>query len=40
MSIHQKKRTIDMLSNLLKDMTEIGTVINSEIELSVSHLLI
>lgn len=40
MSIHQKKRTADMLSNLLKDIAEIGTAIGSEAELSVSYFLI
>lgn len=34
MSVHQKKRTADMLSNLLKEMTEIGTIIGSEIDLT------
>ncbi|VVC34567.1 Kinesin motor domain, conserved site,P-loop containing nucleoside triphosphate hydrolase,Kinesin motor [Cinara cedri] len=33
-SIHQKKRTTDMLSNLLKDIAEIGVAINSETELN------
>lgn len=34
MSIHQKKRTTDMLSNLLKDIAEIGSAIGSEAELN------
>lgn len=37
MSIHQKKRTTDMLSNLLKDIAEIGSAIGSEVELNVSY---
>jgi kinesin family protein 5 len=37
MSVHQKKRTTDMLSNLLKDMAEIGAAIGSEAELNVSN---
>lgn len=36
MSVHQKKRTTDMLSNLLKDIAEIGAAIGSEAELNVS----
>jgi len=40
MSVHQKKRTADMLSNLLKEMTEIGTIIGSEIDLTVGYFLI
>jgi len=36
MSVHQKKRTTDMLSNLLKDISEIGSAIGSEFELNVS----
>ncbi|XP_050526941.1 kinesin heavy chain [Daktulosphaira vitifoliae] len=34
MSAHQKKRTTDMLSNLLKDISEIGVAIGSEAELN------
>lgn len=37
MSVHQKKRTTDMLSNLLKDIAEIGSAIGNEIELNVSN---
>lgn len=37
MSAHQKKRTTDMLSNLLKDISEIGLAIGSEAELNVSN---
>lgn len=37
MSVHQKKRTTDMLSNLLKDIAEIGAAIGSESELNVSN---
>lgn len=37
MSVHQKKRTTDMLSNLLKDIAEIGAAIGSEAELNVSN---
>lgn len=40
MFVHQKKRTTDMLSNLLKDMAEIGAAIGSEAELNVRHLII
>lgn len=39
MSVHQKKRTTDMLSNLLKEMTEIGTIIGSEIDLTVGYFI-
>ncbi|XP_025203439.1 kinesin heavy chain [Melanaphis sacchari] len=34
MFVHQKKRTTDMLSNLLKDIAEIGAAIGSEAELN------
>lgn len=37
MFVHQKKRTTDMLSNLLKDIAEIGAAIGSEAELNVSN---
>jgi len=37
MFVHQKKRTTDMLSNLLKDISEIGAAIGSEAELNVSY---
>lgn len=40
MFAHQKKRTTDMLSNLLKDMAEIGAAIGSEAELNVKHFII
>lgn len=38
MHIHQKKRTTDMLSNLLKDLADIGAAINNDIELNVTIL--
>lgn len=39
MSVHQKKRTTDMLSNLLKDIADIGAAIGSEAELNVSNFI-
>lgn len=35
MFAHHKKRTTEVMSNLIKDVAEIGTSINSDFELNV-----